>query len=240
MRPCISATRTSLPASRAAKRSLIRSRSATRSTSSSSATPVSQLQKPFLGRTYTSTSPHAAPQRKARPAGQPSRGNGQTISCQSPARGAARSYAATPDKALSAKIVIAMAGQLRITASRQAGCGARWSRQFQNVHSGVGAVDDVDVAAFVGLDIVGLDRDLAAVLAVDGDAALVGFVGDRRDEVADLFGMIGIADIERADAGVEEGDERHLLVIDRRHARRTNRLIPAPCSSRSSSAGSRR
>jgi len=38
-----------------------------------------------------------APQRKARPAGQPSRGNGQAISCQSPARGAARSYAAPPD-----------------------------------------------------------------------------------------------------------------------------------------------
>src|SRR6185437_6945021 len=31
-------------------------------------------------------------------------------------------------------------------------------------------------------------------------------------------GVIGIADVERADAGIEEGDEGHLLVIDRRHA----------------------
>jgi hypothetical protein len=28
--------------------------------------------------------------------------------------------------------------------------------------------------------------------------------------------MIGIADIERAHPGVEEGDECHLLVVDRR------------------------
>jgi len=38
--------------------------------------------------------------------------------------------------------------------------------------TGVGAIDDIDVAALVGLDIVGLDRDLAAVLAFDLDAAL--------------------------------------------------------------------
>ena len=35
------------------------------------------------------------------------------------------------------------------------------------MHPGVGAVDDVHVAAFVGFDIVGLDRRLAAILAVD-------------------------------------------------------------------------
>ena len=86
------------------------------------------------------------------------------------------------------------------------------------MQAGIGAVDDVDVAALVGLDIVGLDRDLAAVLAVDGDAALVGRRRDRRNEVADLPGMIGIANVERAHAGIEEGDERHLLVVDRRHA----------------------
>src|ERR1700722_4630892 len=44
---------------------------------------------------------------------------------------------------------------------------SRLSRQFQNMHAGIGAVDDVDIAALVGLEIVGLDRDLAAVLAVD-------------------------------------------------------------------------
>jgi hypothetical protein len=86
IRPGISATRTTSPGASGAKCALNRSRSATRSTSSSSATPRSQLQKPILGRTYTSTSPPqaAAPQRNAFPAGQPSRGNGQAISCQSP------------------------------------------------------------------------------------------------------------------------------------------------------------
>ena len=83
--------------------------------------------------------------------------------------------------------------------------------QFEDVQPGIGAVDDVDVAALVGLDIVGLDRDLAAFLAVDRDAALVGRRGDRRNEMADLLGVIGIADVERAHAGIEEGDESHLL-----------------------------
>ena len=61
--------------------------------------------------------------------------------------------------------------------------------QFEDVHPGVGAVDDVDVAAVVGLGVVGLDRSLAAVLAVDLDAALVGRLGDRGNVVGDLLGL---------------------------------------------------
>src|SRR5579872_4562215 len=95
---------------------------------------------------------------------------------------------------------------------------ASFSRQFQNVQAGIGAVDDVDIAALVSLDIVGLDRDLAAILAVDLDAALVGRRRDRWNEVTDLGRMIGIANIERANPTIEPGDERHLLVVDRRHA----------------------
>jgi len=38
----------------------------------------------------------------------------------------------------------------------------RFAGQFEDVHPGIGPIDDVDVAAIVGLDIVGLDRDLAA------------------------------------------------------------------------------
>src|SRR5579872_5890137 len=102
--------------------------------------------------------------------------------------------------------------------SRQPRDLASISRQFQNVQAGVGAVDDVDIAALVGLDIVGLDRDLAAILAVDLDAALVGRRRDRWNEVTDLGRMIRIANIERANPAIEPGDERHLLVVDRRHA----------------------
>src|SRR5258708_6870794 len=102
--------------------------------------------------------------------------------------------------------------------SLQPGHRARRAVQLQDVHAGVGAIDDVDVAAGVGLDVVGLDGGLAAVLAVDFYAALVGLVGDGRDEIADLLGIEGIADVERADAGVEEGDEGHLLVVDGVHA----------------------
>src|ERR1700735_2317679 len=87
--------------------------------------------------------------------------------------------------------------------SRQIDDLARITGQFENVHARIGAVDDVDVTALVGLEIVGLDRDFAAILAIDLDAALVGIGRDRRDEIADLFGAIGIADIDGAHAGVE-------------------------------------
>jgi hypothetical protein len=46
----------------------------------------------------------------------------------------------------------------------QAGDRARLAAQFENVHAGIGAIHDIDVAAVVGLDIVALDRGLATVL----------------------------------------------------------------------------
>jgi len=57
----------------------------------------------------------------------------------------------------------AMAANSASPSSRQAGNGTRRPGQLQNVQPGIGAVDDVDVAAFVGLDIVGLDRDFATL-----------------------------------------------------------------------------
>src|SRR6476659_1334357 len=94
----------------------------------------------------------------------------------------------------------------------------RLSGQFENVHAGVGAIDHIDIAALVGFQVVALDRDLAAVLAVDLDAALVGRLGDRRDEIADLLRLVWVANIDGADAAVEPGEERHLLVEHRRRA----------------------
>jgi hypothetical protein len=46
--------------------------------------------------------------------------------------------------------------------------------QFENVHASIGAVDDVDIAAIIGLHVIGLDYDLAAVLTIHLDATLVG------------------------------------------------------------------
>src|SRR5262245_58373590 len=84
----------------------------------------------------------------------------------------------------------------------------RLAGELEDVQPGIGAVDDIDEAALVGLDIVALDRGLATVLAVDLDASRIGLLGDRRDEEPDLFGPVGIAHVERAQAGVEERDER--------------------------------
>src|SRR5437588_788125 len=50
---------------------------------------------------------------------------------------------------------------------------------LEDMHPGIGAIDHVDVAAVVGLHVVALDRDLAAILAVDLDAALHRRLGDR-------------------------------------------------------------
>jgi hypothetical protein len=53
--------------------------------------------------------------------------------------------------------------------SWQPGNGTRLAGQFQNMQAGIGAVDSIDVAAVVGLDIVGLDRDFAALDALEPD-----------------------------------------------------------------------
>src|SRR5262249_33583488 len=88
---------------------------------------------------------------------------------------------------------------------------ARRAGQLQNMHAGIGTIDHIDVAAVVGLRVVALDRGLAAVHSIDLDAALVGRLRDRRDEVADLLRLIRVAHVDRAHAGIEVGDEDDLL-----------------------------
>src|SRR5215467_11177706 len=90
--------------------------------------------------------------------------------------------------------------------------------EFENVEPRIGAIDHVDIAAIVGLHIVALDRDLAAVLAVDFDAALFRSLSNRRDEIAHLLGTIGVAQVNSPHAGIEPSDERELLIEYRRHA----------------------
>src|SRR6266581_4696045 len=89
-------------------------------------------------------------------------------------------------------------------------CGAG---EPQNVHAGVGAVDRVDVAALVDLDVVGLDRGLAALFRPLADAALLGPCRDGGNVIGDLPRTKGIADVECAHPGVEVGKEHDALVI---------------------------
>src|SRR5437868_2463580 len=65
---------------------------------------------------------------------------------------------------------------------------ARVAGQFQDVQTGVCAVDHIDVAAVVSFHVVALDRDLAAILIVHLDAALVGGLRNRRNEIAGFLG----------------------------------------------------
>src|ERR1700692_1875525 len=90
---------------------------------------------------------------------------------------------------------------------------ARLAVQLQDVQAGIDAIREINIAAVVGLRIVALDHGVAAtLLAQDHSAARLRRLGDRRDEITDLPGLIGVADVEHADAGIEEGDEGQLLV----------------------------
>src|SRR6266850_2667434 len=89
--------------------------------------------------------------------------------------------------------------------------------ELEDVHPGIRAVDRVDVAAVVDVEVVGLDRDLAALGAGSVlDAALVGLGGGGRNVVARLARMVGVGNIDGAHAGVEPCHEHVALGIHRR------------------------
>src|SRR6516162_10103017 len=90
--------------------------------------------------------------------------------------------------------------------------------QFEYVHPGVGPIDHVDIAAIIGLDVVGLDRDLAIVLTVDRGAAFVGCFGDRGNKISDFLRMIRIAYVDGPNASIEVAEKHDFLVKNRSHA----------------------
>src|SRR5580700_1420942 len=75
--------------------------------------------------------------------------------------------------------------------------------ELQDVQAVVGAVDDIDIAAIVDIDVVGLDHLGAMLLVAELGAALVAARCDRRNVVAGLAGVIGVADVDGAHAGIE-------------------------------------
>src|SRR6266536_6406307 len=89
-------------------------------------------------------------------------------------------------------------------ALRQARDRPRRAGELQDVQPGVGAVDHIDEAALVGLDVVALDRGLAAVLAVDLDAARIGLLGGRRVDKTKNLRPVWSEDVEDANPSIEE------------------------------------
>src|SRR5262249_21156465 len=87
---------------------------------------------------------------------------------------------------------------------------------LEYVKAAADAVGDVDVAAVVDLDIVGHDRGPAAPALGGLHATRLRVPVRRGDVVADLLRIVGIADVHRAHAGVEPGDEHDALVVDGR------------------------
>src|SRR5712691_12686386 len=102
-------------------------------------------------------------------------------------------------------VVAAQAGDLRCLAG-----------QTQDVHPGVGAVDDVDEAAPVNLDVVGLDDDVARIVDAQLAAlgARIGSCRSPRNEEAHLTRAERLADVDRPHAGIEPGGKHQLAVED--------------------------
>src|SRR5258708_2869217 len=98
--------------------------------------------------------------------------------------------------------------------SRQLDDLARRAGEFKDVHAGIGAVNDIDIAAVVHFDVVGLDGDLTTLVGAGADAALVGLAGNGGNEIGDLLRVKGIANVEGTHAGVEVREEDHFFVVD--------------------------
>src|SRR5207237_5092874 len=92
----------------------------------------------------------------------------------------------------------------------------RGASQLQDVHARIRAILDVDVAAVVHFDVIGLNGYFALLVRAGAYAALVRLICDRRNKVGDLLRMEWIAHVESAHSGVEMRDENDPPVINRR------------------------
>src|SRR5207253_2895497 len=98
---------------------------------------------------------------------------------------------------------LAAGGQLR-----KLGDGPRRTGQLQDVHAGVGAIDNIDIPAVIDLDVIGLNGHLAGVPTAGGRyTALVGLLRNRRNVKGRFLRTVRITDIHSPYAGVEVGDE---------------------------------
>src|SRR5271167_2729239 len=70
--------------------------------------------------------------------------------------------------------------------------------------SRIGAIDNINVTALIGFHIVGLNRNLAAFLPINPNAALIGRFRDAWNEESHFLRMVGVAHIDRPHTRIEE------------------------------------
>ena len=95
---------------------------------------------------------------------------------------------------------------------------AHGSCHFDNVKSGVGPINNIDISTLIGFDIVALYRHFADILSIDFDATLVCCRRNRWDEVANFFRMVRIAYIERTNSCIKPSHKSELSIENWRHA----------------------
>src|SRR5262249_15134140 len=86
------------------------------------------------------------------------------------------------------------------------------------MHAGIGAIDEMNVAAVVGFHLVALNEGLATLSTVDFRTTVVGCLRDRWIEVTDLLRLVRVTNVHCTHAGIEIGDEGDFLVEHRCHA----------------------
>src|SRR6516162_5372583 len=83
----------------------------------------------------------------------------------------------------------------------------RVSNELKNVEPGIGAVDDVDVPAVIGGDIVCLDHPNTDVrITLVWPTTKIGVGGDGRDKVRHIHRVIWVADVKSPHTSVEVRD----------------------------------
>ena len=105
------------------------------------------------------------------------------------------------------------------------GDGPGLAGQLQDVQPGIGAIDKVDIATVIDLNVIRLNRHLAGFPTTGArDTALIGFVSNGWDVEGYLRGAIGVTDVYSPHASVEIGDEHEAPIVDWR-----KRLVAGVC-----------
>src|SRR5262245_1852372 len=80
--------------------------------------------------------------------------------------------------------------QQHVRLSRKIGDAPGCASQFQDMQPSIGTIDNVDIAAVVDLDVIGLNRHLTSFPTTGKrDTALVSLLRDRRDVKGDFLGV---------------------------------------------------
>ena len=78
--------------------------------------------------------------------------------------------------------------------------GQTW---LQDMHPGIGSIDNIDVTPVIQFDVVRLDGRLASLIGARTDTAFIGFLGYCGNVITDFFRLQWVTDVDCAHSCVE-------------------------------------